>query len=209
MNIKRFQAGMYAANCYVINSENGNAIIVDPAENVFDIIKYIENNSLRLESIILTHGHGDHIGGVLALKENINVPVMVHVEEKEMVEDETLNLSTSMPSGSISFSPDSLLNDGDIIKLGNMEIKIIHTPGHTKGGICLYMEGILITGDTLFQGSIGRTDLYGGDYESLIKSIVDKLMVLPEETIIYPGHGERSSIGYEKRNNPFIKNRVK
>ncbi len=205
MIVKRLQAGVYAANCYIIHTLDGDAIVVDPAGDVDDIMAYITKKSIKVNSIILTHGHGDHIGGVMELKNKLKIPVMVHSADEDMVKSGDLNLSTSMPIGDVSFEPDRLLKDEEIIHLGNKEIKIIHTPGHTRGGICLLMDNILITGDTLFQGSIGRTDLYGGDFDILMKSIMSKLMVLPDETKIYPGHGGDSTIGYEKKSNPFIR----
>ncbi|WP_422485232.1 MBL fold metallo-hydrolase [Gudongella sp. DL1XJH-153] len=206
MIVKRLQAGVYAANCYIIHTEDGKGIVVDPAGDVEDIMSYITAKGIRVDSIILTHGHGDHIGGVMELKNKLKIPVMVHSADEDMVKNADLNLSTSMPIGDVSFKPDILLKDGEIILVGNKEIKIIHTPGHTRGGICILMDNILITGDTLFKGSIGRTDLYGGDFDMLIESIMSKLMVLAEETKIYPGHGEDSTIGFEKKNNPFIRN---
>lgn len=205
MILKKLQAGVYAANCYILHTEDGDGIVVDPAGDVDDIMTYITDKGIRVDSIILTHGHGDHIGGVVELKNKLKIPVMVHSADEDMVNNGNLNLSTSMPMGDVSFEPDRLLEDGDIINVGNREIKIIHTPGHTRGGICLLMDNILITGDTLFQGSIGRTDLYGGDFDILMKSIMTKLMVLPNETRIYPGHGGDSTIGYEKMSNPFIR----
>ena len=204
MIVKRLQAGVYAANCYIIHTEDGDGLVVDPAGDVDEIVKYLEESNVKVGAIVLTHGHGDHIGGVLELKELLDVPVMVHSDDEDMVKNSALNLSTSMPMGEVNFKPDILLNDGDDIPLGDRSVKVIHTPGHTKGGICLLVDGILITGDTLFQGSIGRTDLYGGDFDILMKSIVEKLMILPDDTVVYPGHGGPSTIGVERRNNPFI-----
>ncbi|WP_409227400.1 MBL fold metallo-hydrolase [Gudongella sp. SC589] len=204
MIVKRLQAGVYAANCYIIHNEDGDGVVVDPAGDIDDIIKYLDGNDVKVAAIVLTHGHGDHIGGVMELREKLSVPVMIHSDDEDMVGDSALNLSTAMPMGDVYFKPDILLEDGSVIKVGNKEIKVIHTPGHTKGGICLLVDGILITGDTLFQGSIGRTDLYGGDFDTLMNSIMERLMILPEETVVYPGHGGQSTIGVEKRNNPFI-----
>lgn len=204
MIVKRLQAGVYAANCYIIHTEDGDGLVVDPAGDVDEIVKYLEDSSVKVGAIVLTHGHGDHIGGVLELKELLDVPVMVHSDDEDMVKNSALNLSTSMPMGEVNFKPDILLNDGDEIPLGDRVVKVIHTPGHTKGGVCILVDGILITGDTLFQGSIGRTDLYGGDFDILMKSIVEKLMILPDDTVVYPGHGGPSTIGVERRNNPFI-----
>lgn len=204
MIVKRLQAGVYAANCYIIHTEDGDGLVVDPAGDVDEIVKYLEDSSVKVGAIVLTHGHGDHIGGVLELKELLDVPVMVHSDDEDMVKNSALNLSTSMPMGEVNFKPDILLNDGDEIPLGDRVVKVIHTPGHTKGGICILVDGILITGDTLFQGSIGRTDLYGGDFDTLMISIVEKLMILPDDTVVYPGHGGPSTIGVERRNNPFI-----
>ncbi|HZH93092.1 MAG TPA: MBL fold metallo-hydrolase [Tissierellaceae bacterium] len=204
MIVKRLQAGVYAANCYIIHTEDGDGLVVDPAGDVDEIVKYLEDRSVKVGAIVLTHGHGDHIGGVLELKELLDVPVMVHSDDEDMVKNSALNLSTSMPMGEVNFKPDILLNDGDEIPLGDRAVKVIHTPGHTKGGVCILVDGILITGDTLFQGSIGRTDLYGGDFDTLMISIVEKLMILPDDTVVYPGHGGPSTIGVERRNNPFI-----
>lgn len=204
MKVKRLQAGVYAANCYIVHDDEGNGIVVDPAGDIEDIMDYLDEKDVKVAAIVLTHGHGDHIGGVMELREKLNVPVMVHKDDEDMVGDGALNLSTSMPMGEVHFRPDKLLDDGHLIKVGSKEIRVIHTPGHTRGGICLLVDQILITGDTLFQGSIGRTDLYGGDFDMLMTSIMERLMVLPDETIVYPGHGGQSTIGAEKRSNPFI-----
>ena len=204
MKVKRLQAGVYAANCYIVHDDEGNGIVGDPAGDIEDIMDYLDEKDVKVAAIVLTHGHGDHIGGVMELREKLNVPVMVHRDDEDMVGDGALNLSTSMPMGDVHFRPDKLLDDGHLIKVGSKEIRVIHTPGHTKGGICLLVDQILITGDTLFQGSIGRTDLYGGDFDMLMTSIMERLMVLPDETIVYPGHGGQSTIGAEKRSNPFI-----
>lgn len=205
MKLIRIPAGIYAANCYIVYSENTNdGIIVDPGGDADHIMEVIEKNKLNINHIILTHGHGDHIGGVIDLKSSLNVDVMIHEEDAEMLRNGDINLSTTMAMGSVEIEPDKLLKDGDIIKFGDLEAEVIHTPGHTRGGICLKIEDILITGDTLFSGSIGRTDLSGGNYETIIRSIKEKLMVLSDNIEVLPGHGGPSTVGRERVSNPFL-----
>ena len=206
MKIKRVPAGVYAANCYIIYSETTkDGIIVDPGGDAEAILAFIEREGLKIKDIILTHGHGDHIGGVPELKKALNANVMIHKDDHELLVDGNKNLSSTMVMGPIAIEADRLLNDGDVIEFGDLKAEIIHTPGHTKGGIALKINNSLITGDTLFAGSIGRTDLLGGDYETIIKSIKEKLLILPDEVEVMPGHGGTSTIGREKASNPFLK----
>lgn len=206
MKILRIPAGVYAANCYLIYSESTkDGIIVDPGGDAESITNYIERESLNIKDIILTHGHGDHIGGVNELKESLGAKVMIHREDAELLSDGNKNLSATMAMGSVEIVPDKLLNHGDIIEFGNLKAEVIHTPGHTKGGICLKVGDNIITGDTLFAGSIGRTDLLGGDYDTIIESIKERIMIYPDDIEVFPGHGGSSTIGRERTSNPFIK----
>ncbi len=206
MKVIRIPAGIYAANCYIVYSETTkDGIIIDPGGDADEILKIVNENNLTIKYIILTHGHGDHIGGVIELLQVLKVPLLVHGDDVDMISNAKMNLSNIMPIGAVELNPDKILKDGDIITFGDLEAEIIHTPGHTLGGICIKIGNNLITGDTLFQGSIGRTDLEGGDYDSIIKSIKENLLVLPDDTIVWPGHGVQSTIGIEKRNNPFLK----
>lgn len=206
MEIIRVPAGVYAANCYIIYSKTTkDGIIVDPGGDADDLSSYVKRNDLNIKHIILTHGHGDHIGGVIGLKASLGATVMIHEEDKDMLMDGEKNLSTSMAMGTVEVEPDVLLRDGDIIEIGDLKIEIIHTPGHTKGSICIKIGENIITGDTLFAGSIGRTDLFGGDYDSIIKSIKEKLMVYSDEVQVFPGHGTPSTIGRERVSNPFLR----
>lgn len=206
MKIMRIPAGVYAANCYIVYSENTkDGIIVDPGGDVDDLMGFIERNNLKIKNIILTHGHGDHIGGVIGLKKALNADIMIHKDDQELLIDGNKNLSSTMSIGTVALKADKLLNDGDIIEFGDLKAEVIHTPGHTKGGIALKINNSIITGDTLFAGSIGRTDLIGGSYETIIKSIKEKLMIYPDEVEVLPGHGGTSTIGRERLTNPFLK----
>lgn len=205
MIIKRIPAGIYAANCYVLYSEKENeGIIVDPGGDVDDILKYVNDNNIEINSIVLTHGHGDHIAGANELKEELDVNLLVHEADVDLLKSGDMNLSSIMAIGSIELTADELLTDGDTIEFGDEKVTVLHTPGHTLGGICLLSGKYLISGDTLFKGSIGRTDLEGGNYETIINSIREKLLVLPGDTIVYPGHGPETTIEEEMRNNQFL-----
>lgn len=206
MEIIRIIAGIYAANCYIVYSkETGKGLIVDPGGDVDEIVRLVKDRDIQVTGIVLTHGHADHIGGLKDLKEKFDVDIMIHEDDREMLVDANINLSNMMSMDSIELNPDRILKDGDIIHLDDNEILVIHTPGHTRGGICLKIGDNIITGDTLFQGSIGRTDLFGGDFDSIINSIKTKLMMYKDEIKIFPGHGAPSTIGYERSNNPYLK----
>ncbi len=205
MKIIRMAAGIYAANCYIVYSTTLDGIVVDPGGDVDDIMKVIEEKNINVESIVLTHGHADHIGGLVDLKDKLDAKIMIHEDDREMLIDANINLSNAMPMNKVEVEPDRLLKDGDIIKFGDSEMLVIHTPGHTRGGISLKVEDNIITGDTLFQGSIGRTDLYGGNFNTIIRSIKSKILIYSNKTKIFPGHGAPSTIGDEKKNNPYVK----
>ncbi|MCT4621466.1 MAG: MBL fold metallo-hydrolase [Marinisporobacter sp.] len=205
MIIERIQAGVYAVNCYIVVCEDTKkACVIDPGGDADEILKYIEKNGLTLEFILLTHAHGDHIGGIPKLKEMKNVPIFLHKEDEGMLMDASKNLSSMMSGPNVGASPDKLISDGDVISLGNLKLNIIHTPGHTRGGICIKVLDILFTGDTLFANSIGRTDFEGGSFEQIIDSIKRKLLVFDDGVKVLPGHGPYSTIGAERIHNPFI-----
>jgi glyoxylase-like metal-dependent hydrolase (beta-lactamase superfamily II) len=206
LKILRIPAGIYAANCYIIYPEDKKeGIVLDPGGDVEDIITAIDSNGLNIKYIILTHGHADHIGGVKGLKNKLGVPVMIHEKDRELLVDGDKNLSSVMAMATVEIEPDVLLKDGDKIEFGGLTAEVIHTPGHTPGGICLKIGDNLFTGDTLFAGSIGRTDFLGGSYEEIIKSIKEKLIIYPDNTQVYPGHGPSSTIKNEKSSNPFLR----
>ena len=160
---------------------------------------------MEAKYIVLTHGHGDHIAGVEELKAYTKAPVAVHKDDEPLVRDGSKNLSSRMATGTVEFAPDILLNEGDKISFGNLEAHVIHTPGHTPGGISLKVENALFSGDTLFAGSIGRTDFEYSSFKDIMDSIREKLLVLPEETRVYPGHGPSTTLKMEKQTNPFIR----
>ncbi len=190
-------------NCYLLWSDK-EAGVIDPGGPVSEVIDFIKQRGLVLKWIVNTHGHADHIAGNRMLRNEFAVPIFIHERDREMLLEPTANLSVFIGKGITSPDPDKLIKDGDILSLDWETLQIIDTPGHTPGGISLYTPGLLFAGDTLFLESIGRTDLPGGAHEQLLKSIREKLIILPPETIVLPGHGETTTIEHESRWNPFL-----
>ncbi|HEX4134594.1 MAG TPA: MBL fold metallo-hydrolase [Bryobacteraceae bacterium] len=200
--------GMLGCNCSVIGDEiSREAIVIDPGDDVSDIVAILERHQLTAKMIVITHAHIDHIGGAEKLRAATGAPVYMHEADK-MLSDQ-LDVQAQWLGVEAPKDPgiDRPAREGDILRAGSVEAHVLHTPGHTPGSISLYLplESRLIAGDTLFQGSIGRTDLPGGDMARIAHSIRGKLYTLPEETIVFPGHGETTSIGEEKRHNPFVR----
>ena len=188
-------------NCYIIlDEESKETMVIDPAGDVDKIEELIHILEGKLKYIYLTHCHGDHILGVADLKNRCGGKILIHREDAEGLNDKNINLSSVIDIPEIELEADSRVDDNDLIHLGNLEFKVIHTPGHTKGGTSLYCqkEKCLFSGDTLFRGTWGRTDLPTSSREDIMDSIVNKLMILPDETIVYPGHGMMTKIGEEK-----------
>lgn len=190
-----------ATNCYVVHDEESKeTMVIDPAGEAEKIIEMLDILEAKLKYIYLTHCHGDHIGAVQELKEKYNCKVLIHRDDAEGLNDYKVNLTGYIGMGHIELDADSRVDDGDLIHLGNLELKVIHTPGHTKGGSSLFCEKekCLFSGDTLFRGTWGRTDLPTSDREAIMNSIIKKLLILPDETIVYPGHGKSTRIKDEK-----------
>ncbi len=205
MKFQGFAVGSYYSNCYIVGSESTKeAAIIDPGADFNKIDRIINELNLTPKMILLTHYHGDHIGAVLEIVEKYNTKVYIHKDDAVPLADSNINFSKQIIGKSISIKPDVLLNDGDILELGELKFEIIHTPGHTKGGICIKVDNIMMTGDTLFNKSIGRTDLPGGSYEELINSVKEKIFTQSEDIVIYPGHNSPSTIKSEKLGNPFF-----
>lgn len=198
MIIKTIPAGIYDANCYVIVDESTKeAVVLDPGGDDVRLKSFIEGLGVKVKYILLTHGHIDHVGGVEYLSKAFNAPYYIHeLEEEYMAKD-------NFVFGKLKKAPFNI-KDGDVLPFSAGDIKVIHTPGHTKGGVCFLIGDKLFTGDTLFQGSIGRTDFIGGDFDEIIDSIKGKLFPLGDHVEVYPGHGPKSSIEFEKRRNPFL-----
>ncbi len=213
MKIKTLNVGPLQCCCYVVfNEQSREAIVIDPGGDVEIITDYIKKNKLKPLLLINTHGHGDHIGANLELKEAFpEIKICIHADDEPMLTHPSKNLS--FLGGVLYKSPpaDCVLRHGDIVGVDGCKFKVLHTPGHTPGGICLLStsnEGcqtsVLFSGDTLFAGSVGRTDLPSGSYEALMESIRENILTLDDNTVVYPGHGPSTTVAEEKANNPFI-----
>ena len=206
IEIKSMTLGMVATNCYlIINKETKEALLIDPADNALRISNVIEENVCTLKAILLTHGHFDHIMALNELKKRDNVPVYAQEEEEDVLKQSSLNMS-GMIGQIYTTQADIYVKDGEHLKLAGLDIIVLHTPGHTKGGVCYYLpeEKVLMSGDTLFHCSIGRTDFPTGSMSQLVRSVKEQLFVLPDDVQVYPGHDSVTSIGYEKQYNPFF-----
>ncbi len=206
MRIERFIVGMVGTNCYVVsNEETLECFLIDPGAYSDKMITYIRENALKPRAILLTHGHFDHIMGLDEVLAQFFVPVYVQEEEEILLKDASYNASVSY-GPAYTFSGASHIKDGQVLELAGMKIRVIHTPGHTIGGCCYYIESenVLFSGDTLFCGSVGRTDFPGGSSAEIVRSLHKLVDTLPENTEVFPGHDTSTTIGYEKRYNPFV-----
>ncbi len=205
MIFDKLEVGPLGVNCYLVGDEaTREGMVIDPGAEAKTILKRTGELRLDIKLLVLTHGHFDHIGGLKEVKEGTNAQIAVHAGDAP-------SLKHRDPiSSSFGFfypqppAPDRLLKDGDILEIGSLSFQVLHTPGHTPGCICLLGKNEVFTGDTLFYESVGRTDLPGGSPEKITESINSKLMVLPDDTKVYPGHGPETTIGQERRNNPYL-----
>jgi glyoxylase-like metal-dependent hydrolase (beta-lactamase superfamily II) len=196
--------GRLQTNCYILASK-GEALVVDPGDEAARILRYVNDLKAKLKTIVATHTHFDHVLGVTELKTQTGAPFLVHKDDLETLE--AMQERVRMFFGLKVPAPpkiDGFFKDGDSVKFGDETLKVLHTPGHSPGSISLVGDGYVITGDALFNQSIGRTDLPGGDFDTLINSIKSKLFALSDDTMVYPGHGPETSIGDERLANPFV-----
>ncbi len=208
MKILEFTIGPLETNAYlVVDGETRQALLIDPGLESEGIYNVILEEGLELCAIVNTHGHFDHVCGNAFFKAKTGAPVLLHQDDEAMLRQAAQQALAFGFQVSTPPPPDGLLAEGDEITVGGSRMQVLHTPGHTPGGICLYGEGLIFVGDTLFAGSIGRTDMVGGSYEVLLGSIRNKLLPLPDETAVYPGHGPPTTIGEERAHNPFLTGR--
>lgn len=202
--------GPLQCNCSVIGDETSReAIVIDPGDDVEDVLALVRKHHLQVKQIVITHAHIDHVGGAMKLRAATGAPILLNQHDHallKMIDVQAAWIGVATP-GKVQI--DQNLRDADVVKAGSLAAQVLHTPGHTEGSVCLYFsaEKKLIAGDTLFAGSIGRTDLPGGSYEKILQSLHQRVLALPDETIVVPGHGPITTIGEERESNPFLQGR--
>ncbi len=206
MTIERLELGPFASNCYIVSAESSKeGIIIDPGAEANQILKRVRDLGLEIKLIVLTHGHMDHFGALKEVKEATGAKVAIHADDARSLQARYSPDVVSRHSSEAPPPPDQLLKGGDSIDIGSLHFLVLHTPGHSPGGICLLGEGVVFTGDTLFNFGIGRFDMPGGNGSQLMNNIHTKLMILPDNTVVYPGHGPETTIGTERQWNPFLR----
>ncbi|OPL07964.1 MAG: hypothetical protein AVO33_02485 [delta proteobacterium ML8_F1] len=204
--IRKFTTTPFGVNLYLYyDPATLEGIVIDPGSLPREFVSFVQTSRIKIIGVVLTHGHGDHFLGLDQLLQKFQVPVMGSKADEKLFSNADLNFTTQMTGEPITPKLSRYLEEGDVVKVGQLTLEVLHTPGHSPGGICLKGPEEVFTGDTLFCRSIGRTDLYRGNETQLLQSITRKLMILEEETAVYPGHGEDSTIGDEKRENPFLR----
>ncbi len=205
MILLRLIVGPLQVNCFIVADEKTReAVVIDPGDDAGDILKLINENELKVKYIVNTHGHFDHIGANKAVKEATGAELLIHEADAPLMASAAGHASVFGMKSVSSPPPDRFVKDGDVITAGEIALKVVHMPGHSQGGICLLTQGVAFTGDSLFAGSIGRTDFPGGDLKTLLRSIKKNLLTLPDDTKVFSGHGPASTIGDERNENPFL-----
>ena len=209
--LRHIVVGVFQENCYIVGSRHTReAICIDPGDQPAEILALARDMGVEIKRIANSHAHVDHILGVGDVKTRTGESFLLHPDD--------VALARQAAQSAVRFlgylpeappEPDALLRDGDTVEVDGLQLKVLHTPGHTQGSVCYYTEGMLFSGDTLFRGSVGRTDLPGGDFEQEMASIVDRLLLLPDETIVLPGHMLETQIGVERQTNPFIRRELR
>jgi len=203
--LHKLMVGSLGTNCYILASDNKEAVVIDPGGDVKHILELIREKEFAVKKIILTHGHYDHIGACKEVAEAAKAPICIHEKDKILLTEPSKNLSFLMGTNfSLDLKTEELF-DGQTILINDLSLIILHTPGHTPGSISIWVSGLLFTGDLLFAGSVGRTDLSGGSHKVLINSL-KRVLNFPDETRVLPGHGEETTLGIEKKVNPFLQN---